>query len=253
MHSYFFHKKSAVFSSVNQHKMNNIQTLIVCFGSEITQRELSLFRGAVISAMENANILFHNHLGDNEFRYSYPLIQYKRIKKKAAIVCVGEGTEVIGDFFGHTDFNFMLGERAVEMEIDHINAKRTLVQVWNDEFRYRLRKWLPLSSDNYRAYQSLEGIVEQCAFLQKILIGNILSFCKGLGITVEQEIKCIITQLMDSRICDYKGVKMMSFDVEFKANISLPDYVGLGKGVSLGFGTVVRKHEKNNKKDNVEA
>ena len=38
----------------------------------------------------------------------------------------------------------------------------------------------------------------------------------------------------------------MSFDVEFKANVSLPDYIGLGKGVSLGFGTVVSEN-KNNK------
>jgi hypothetical protein len=36
----------------------------------------------------------------------------------------------------------------------------------------------------------------------------------------------------------------MSFDAEFKTNVSLPDYIGLGKGVSLGMGTVVRKYGK---------
>ena len=226
--------------------MNNLQTLVIQFSNDIFQWEVPLFRGSVIDAMENTNILFHNHLDDDTFRYRYPLIQYKRIGGKAAIVCVGEGTEVIGEFFNNANFNMQIGERTLSMEVERMDAKRTLVQVWDTEFRYTLRKWLPLSSDNYRTYQSLEGIVEQCAFLQNILIGNILSFCKGVGITIEQEIKCVITQIMETRTYTYKGVKMQGFDVEFKSNISLPDYIGLGKGVSLGFGMVVRKHERKN-------
>ena len=225
---------------------NKLHVLVVFFANEMSQEEFPYFRGAVIHAMENANVLFHNHLSDDEFRYKYPLIQYKRIRKKAAIVCVGEGTEVIGEFFNSADFRFQIGPRLVDMEIDHVDARQTLVQVWDTEFRYTLRKWLPLSSDNYRTYQSLEGIVEQCAFLQNILIGNILSFCKGVGITIEQEVKCVITQIMETRTYAYKGVKMQGFDVEFKSNVSLPDYIGLGKGVSLGFGMVVRKYEKKN-------
>lgn len=226
--------------------MNNLQTLVIQFSNDILQWEVPLFRGSVIDAMENTNILFHNHLDDDTFRYRYPLIQYKRIGGKAAIVCVGEGTEVIGEFFNNANFNMQIGERTLLMEVERMDAKRTLVQVWDTEFRYTLRKWLPLSSDNYRTYQSLEGIVEQCAFLQNILIGNILSFCKGVGITIEQKIKCVITQIMETRTYTYKGVKMQGFDVEFKSNISLPDYIGLGKGVSLGFG-MVKSENKNNK------
>lgn len=230
--------------------MNNLQTLVIQFSNDILQWEVPLFRGSVIDAMENTNILFHNHLDDDTFRYRYPLIQYKRIGGKAAIVCVGEGTEVIGEFFNNANFNMQIGERTLLMEVERMDAKRTLVQVWDTEFRYTLRKWLPLSSDNYRIYQSLEGIVEQCSFLQNILIGNILSFCKGVGITIEQEVKCVITQIMETRTYAYKGVKMQGFDVEFKSNVSLPDYIGLGKGVSLGFGMVVRKYNnKNNNKN----
>ena len=228
----------------------SVQTLVVLLDKEISLKEIPYFRGCVVHSMEDANILFHNHLGDEQLRYRYPLIQYKRIGGKAAIVCVGEGTEVIGEFFLQTDFHFKVGEREVDMGIDHIDAKRTILQVWDSDFRYTLRKWLPLSSENYREYGQLEGISERCDFLQRILVGNILSFCKGIGVTVEGEIKCVITEIMDTHSCLYKGVKMQGFDVEFKTNISLPDYVGLGKGVSLGFGTVVKKYE--NRKNNNE-
>ena len=40
----------------------------------------------------------------------------------------------------------------------------------------------------------------------------------------------------------------MAFDAVFKSNLSLPDYMGIGKHVSLGFGTVVRIYNENNEK-----
>ena len=59
-----------------------------------------------------------------------------------------------------------------------------------------------------------------------------------------------ITAIEDPRVVMYKGVKLMSFDAEFKTNVSIPDYVGLGKGVSLGMGMVVRRYEKKNEDNN---
>ena len=35
---------------------------------------------------------------------------------------------------------------------------------------------------------------------------------------------------------------MMAFDIEFMSNVTVPDFIGLGKGVSLGFGTICRKY-----------
>lgn len=224
-------------------KSQDAQTLVVQFKNEIAFWEIPLFRGCVIRAMEDANVLYHNHLNDDEFRYRYPLIQYKRINRCAALVCVGEGTEVISEFFNHANFEFQLGTRLERMEIDRVNAKRTPVQVCGEEYRYVIRKWLPLSSDNYRTYLTMEGVVEQCAFLQNILVGNILSFCKGLDITIEREIRCVILNVMAIKAYNHKGVKMMGFDVEFKCNVSLPENVGLGKGVGFGFGTIVKSNK----------
>ena len=32
----------------------------------------------------------------------------------------------------------------------------------------------------------------------------------------------------------------MAFDIEFKVNLTLPQYIGLGKSVSVGFGTLTK-------------
>jgi len=74
----------------------NIRTLTVLYNTEISNKEISLFRGAVLKSLgDKANVLYHNHTGEETFRYSYPLIQYKRINGKAAITCVEEGADII--------------------------------------------------------------------------------------------------------------------------------------------------------------
>jgi hypothetical protein len=32
----------------------------------------------------------------------------------------------------------------------------------------------------------------------------------------------------------------MSFDIEFKTNLYLPQYIGIGKNASVGFGTLTK-------------
>jgi len=58
--------------------MNNIQTCLIRFRNEISFDEIPWLRGAVIHAVPETETLFHNHIGSG-FRYSYPLVQYKRI------------------------------------------------------------------------------------------------------------------------------------------------------------------------------
>lgn len=228
----------------------NVNVLLVRFRNEIANSEVAMFRGAVINAVDNSDVLFHNHTDGDGFRYAYPLIQYKRINRKAAITCIGEGTEVIGKFFSSCNFDVTLGDRNMTLEVESVRAYKTLVQVWDTMFTYHIRKWLPLNQENYKKYEALDSIVERYAFLERLLTGNILSFAKSMAVYFEKQVECKITSADEPRLLRYKGVKMMAFDMEFKSNVSLPDYIGLGKGVSLGFGTVVRKYEKQNDNNN---
>ena len=229
--------------------MERIKVLTVRFVNEIMREEVPLFRGAIVNAMEDANLLFHNHEEDGRLRYAYPLIQYKRINQKAAIVCLGEGTEAIGQFFSSCNFDLKLGERLVKLEVETVNAHQHLVQIWDSEFTYHIRRWLPLNQDNYAAYCKEESLAAKYALLERLLTANILSFAKGIGVRFEGQVVARIIQMDEPQTQNYKGVKLMSFDAEFKSNVSLPDYIGLGKGVSLGMGTVVRKYERKDNED----
>lgn len=227
--------------------MTNILT--IKFNNEIKPYEVNLFRGAIINSLDEKLLLFHDHDGE-KLRYGYPLIQYKRVGGRAAIICLNQGTEEIGELFNSGNFNLHLGNRQMEAQISDIMPSRYNIQIWDKMFKYRIRRWIPFNSENYKKYQALEGLADRMAFLEKILTGNILSFAKGLGIWFEGKVECKITQLSDSYIVEAKGIKMASFNAEFISNVSIPSYVGLGKHVSIGFGIVTHYHKEENEKNN---
>lgn len=220
--------------------MYKIPTFIIQFDNEIESKAIPYFRGAVIASLEKKDILFHNH-DEDKLRYAYPLVQYKRIHQKAAVMGIGKGIEVISQLLTANDSNYQIGNEKVEMRIEAANAyDNEIVLAENADFHYRLHNWLPLNSKNYAQYQKTESMVEHIQILERVLVGNILSFLKGIGIHLEEQIDLHITDITGQRAITYKKVKLMAFDIEFKTNIQLPQYIGIGKNASIGCGVLTK-------------
>jgi hypothetical protein len=218
--------------------MYKLPTIIIQFDKEIESKAIPFFRGAVIASLEKKDILFHNHI-ENKLRYSYPLIQYKRIHKKAAVMGIGNGIEVISQLLTANNFCYQIGNENVEMKIESVNAKDHEISLTeNADNLYRLHNWLPLNSSNYAKYQNTESMVERIQILERILIGNILSFLKGVNIHKEEHLELHITDIKGQCPLTYKNVKLIAFDIEFKTNIFLPQYIGIGKNASVGCGVL---------------
>lgn len=221
-----------------------IRTLTVFFDTDISYKEIPLFRGAVLKSLgDKANVLYHNHTSDDTFRYSYPLIQYKRLSGKAAIVCIEEGADLIGQFFSNNTGNLHIGERVAKCDIGRMVPEKILMQVWKASFKYHINRWLPLNAKNYLLYQKTEGMIERIQLLENILKANLLSMLKGLGIFLEEEINLKIINLSDSYIIYNKGVALMAFNVDITCNLFIPNNLGIGKNASIGFGVI---HQKKN-------
>lgn len=224
-----------------------IRTLSVSFDTDISFKEIPLFRGAILKCLgKEASILYHNHAGENSFRYSYPLVQYKRIEGKAAVVCIEEAVDLIGQLLTETDGRLKIGEREVEFQTRRLQPTRLLLQTWENFFDYHISYWLPLNSKNYQVYKNMDGVAERVLLLENILKGNLLSMLKGLGIHLEKELQVQITQLSDPYLLYNKGIGMTAFNADFKCNFTIPNNVGIGKNASIGFGVVhqVRKDKE---------
>lgn len=221
--------------------MASIRTLTLQMNAALQYTDLSKFRGAVIAAVPSHNILFHNHCG-SRLRYAYPLVQYKCIGGKAAIVAIGEGVTVMEELFAGTDFSIRLGKRTIALQIESIKAEEVKVSQSIVPIVYQLYDWLPFNEANYEHFLSISRMVERIELLERILTGNILSLFKGLDVFIDFPLHIEIMHYVQKTPVAYKGVKLMRFDVSFMANVLLPNYVGLGRHSSVGAGLLIRKN-----------
>jgi hypothetical protein len=224
--------------------LKKIRFLRIQFDSEIAAFEIPAFRGAIASKAGLEHILFHNHLNNKELLYGYPVIQYKRIGVNPAIVCIDYGVDEIHHLFTTKNLRVHIGERPVQLDVKNLQMHQYTLQVWEKSFNYRMYNWLALSQDNYQRYQSIQDDLERTSFLEGILIGNIIAFAKGVKWDVDRTIRLRIDEVQHTKLVPYKSQRLMAFDLTFRTNVFLPDFIGLGKGVSLGFGTVSQLKER---------
>ncbi len=222
--------------------MTKLRILDIQFEPNIAPYEVPAFRGAILEKVGREDTaLFHNHLDDNKFVYEYPRIQYKRIGQKPCIICIEKGVDEIHRFFEHKNWTVQLGEKLLELKIAQLKMNEFTMNVWDKSFDYHIHHWLALNQENYHKFRELEAITDQIFFLENILKGNILSFAKSLDWEIERPIDLKIISTPHQKLLKYKATKLLSFDLDFKTNVFIPNYIGLGKSVSVGFGVVSAK------------
>lgn len=218
----------------------DVETLIVTFSHPLAAVQVPLLRGAIIHAAEGKDVLFHNHTEDG-FRYRYPLIQYKSVGGKATIVGVGDGVEAVSRLLAEGDLSVRLGTRKVTLQTEEQSRKTTNLHASDTEsYLYRIHRYFPLNQENYAKFKATDSLIARLAFIEKCLVGNILSLAKTMGVFFDSQVSATITDVAEARLYPYKKVKLLGFDLTFKTNVLLPDCIGLGKDVSLGSGTIQR-------------
>lgn len=197
-------------------------------------------------ANEFKNVLFHQHKEDGSLRYKYPLIQYKIIDNNPLVLGLGDGSEeIINHFLDIEELKIAdkiyiqpAGRLKVDLEDLFINNNYDM-----PAYKYNfITPWLGLSQKNYKKYKNnyLDTAVDKkMKFLKRLIIGNILSFAKGIDWWIEEEI--VVEAKLEEISVQFKNEDMIGFKGYFYSNIYLPELIGLGKSTSRGFGTISRE------------
>lgn len=223
--------------------MKKIRVLHIEFDAEIEPWELTAFRSAVIEVTGRKHTLFHHHVGDN-YLYKYPLIQYKRIGRRPAMLCIDQGVDELHHFFDQKGEVVLLGDKEIELKVARLNLNQFVMQVWANPYQYRINNWMALNEENHQRYHQMEGLVDRITFLESTLKANILAFAKGIDWSVDKPIELKIKDLDEPRNIKVKQTHFLTFNGRFDCNVFIPNYIGLGKSVSKGFGMVTQLREK---------
>ncbi len=182
----------------------------------------------------NEYSLLHQHNAD-KFIYRYPMVQYKMINRTPTVIGINEGAEVLKEIYDEYD-KIKLNGNEYEIVERGITYKKEDFGISDKLIKYDfVTHWFALNQENYKKYLILDK-EQQYDLLNRNLIGNILSMSKSLNYQVPEMIKCH-TELQE-RSSSLKGNEIIAFRGSFVTNFQIPDYLGLGKSVSRGFGTV---------------
>ncbi len=224
--------------------MTLLKYLKIEFRDEIEAHELPAFRGAIGRKMGEAHVLFHHHHADG-LRYAYPLIQYKRIRKHPAMVCVGTGVEEMQRYLEQADWSVEISGRRLSMIIRQLDIQEFTLRLHATPLPYQLHQWIAFHRpDDWKAYQQINDPAERAALLERKLNNHILSMAKGVGWEVPGPLETRLTHLGLAHRVQVKNMPYTAFNVQVQTNAFLPNFLGLGGKVSLGFGTVRSLHKK---------
>lgn len=195
-------------------------------------------RGYIGNMFENDTNLHHHKKGGG-FIYQYPMVQYKVINGLPILLAIQGGIDSIMPIF-KTLFKFRIGDKEYEIFEKKLEIREANIGIQKKRIDYKfLFPWLALNEKNYEKYQRLGSQASRKKILENILVGNIISMSKGLGYTVPAPIKANIIKIKEVKT-SLKGTPMLGFLSTFSVNFAIPDYWGIGKSVSRGFGTVKR-------------
>jgi Cas6b C-terminal domain/Cas6b N-terminal domain len=203
------------------------------------QRDAHKLRGYFGHLFKDFSPLLHNHLEGGELRYAYPLVQYKVINDTPMLVGMGEGATLLTELFLEIK-ELNIDGKIYPVYSKDIAADNAQIGISDKLHTYRFENlWMALNQENYAKFKRYNDAEKQDQ-LNSIATRNILSFFKGFGLHLSQENRI----LMDAQVSEYdtqfKNTMMSAFKGKLVTNAILPNFIGLGKSVSRGFG-VLRK------------
>lgn len=228
--------------------MNNDSNFVILKTSLLTwhtdlpiMEDANKLKGFIASQFREYPI-FHNHYG-GRCMFTDSRIQYKIIDHVGYILGIEEGAESIKML---SDIDELHLGNSIYKVTPTFCDKEEIIMPTKDLLQYDLASyWLPFKSENYEIFKTLKDRTEKKWFINDMLRNNILSMCKGYGLDVDKRKHTIYVHSRFKQSMSFYKVPRTSYIGEFRTNMILPDFFGLGEKVSAGFGVIKRRLDNN--------
>ena len=180
-------------------------------------------------------------------KYLYPRVQVKILNEKIYFLGIAEGVSAVKSLvdnfkaldFGNITFNIkdiIIDENGLFKQSDHINRYK-FITPWVALNRTNIKKFFKASSSQKRK------------FLCELLTRNLIFLTSEFKIDVDEKILTDI-ELEDKSLSGFNENRDVSFEGSFLTNFLLPDFIGLGNGITRGYGSI--KHEQKIKDEEID-
>jgi len=204
-----------------------LKEAIVSMGDTHVFNKLSLTPSMIQNFLEN------NVSSDD----SYPLIQSKIIDNEWKIIAVTD--KVVHYIFDKIESlkNMASGNPAMQNIHNLTVIDKADCYLAEEPFAYQLlTPWIPFGKHSSRYYSDLEDFDDKRQFLKTVLEKHLLDVAYIFGQNSDEALTLEL-ELTEIRI-EIDGHYILAFSGTFWVNMKIPDYLGIGRSIRKGYGTI---------------
>lgn len=169
-------------------------------------------------------------------KFLYPRVQVKILNEQIYILGLNEGVKPVLDLVKNFDFLDFgnITFQVIDAEIDQAENR---FQPTNRLIRYRfITPWVALNQITGSRYRFLNN-AERVVFLNRLLGQNIVFLAREMGLDIDRKVytKTSLTSMFPKPVDEHNWG---AFTGEFRTNFILPNYIGVGNGITRGYGTI---------------
>ncbi len=190
--------------------------------------------------------VFMKHFPDEEIvpmldgryreKFLYPRVQVKILNEQIYILGLNEGVDPVLSLVEKFDF-LDFGNITFQVLGADVDKYDNRFRPTNRLIRYRfITPWVALNQITGSRYRFLNN-AERAVFLNRLLGQNIVFLAREMGMDIEKKIytKTSLTSLFPKPVDEHNWG---AFTGEFRTNFILPNYIGVGNGITRGYGTI---------------
>lgn len=170
------------------------------------------------------------------FIHRYPALLCRQINNGIIVIGISQGADCL---YGLTRDRKMLGSGDSICRITTCDPA-IRPEPFGSTSRIRtyefLTPWLALNQQYAKKFYTLNGKAERDAFMQKLLATHLQTLAKSLDCNPSEPIICTPCVRFKRERIDRENV--IVFKGKFQTNLHIPDYLGIGRLVSQGYGTI---------------
>jgi Cas6b C-terminal domain/Cas6b N-terminal domain len=170
------------------------------------------------------------------FVYRYPVLQAKQVKRDLIVIGVSQGADCLCQIIRDRE-TLGAGENTCRITACDPEIRSEPFGVTDTVAAYEfLTPYLALNQQHAKQFYDLNGKAQRDAFLQTLLSTHLATLAKSLDYRITTPVSCEAkVRFKRDRI---GNENVMVFLGKFRTNLRIPDYLGIGRLVSQGYGTI---------------
>ncbi|MCB0630732.1 MAG: CRISPR-associated endonuclease Cas6 [Saprospiraceae bacterium] len=218
----------------------NLSILAATFDLPLESRDIPRWRSAWAEMAGFEHDRFHNHKpGDEGVIYRYPLVQYRVRRGRAAIMALDQATMDVQQALTAKAWEITWDYQPLEIGLEDLRLETYELHLDRQSHEYRLRSYLPFNDRNFDRWNKAPNLIARIRLLESLIAGHLLNFATGVGWKIPGRFDVELLHLDRAYTRPLHEIQRPAFDLVFKTNLFVPAGIGLGKGVSHGYGLLL--------------